>query len=182
MRSAAARLLIEEGPAAVTHRRVATAAGVAAGSATYYFPSREELYAQAVSAAEELRASGAEQFAAELTRRRRGATRTAQLLLETLYYPRLTADVVPVRLEPMISATREPGLASIMRAHRPRLLAALGTVLTKCNPSARHVSEADLELIALSIDGALLYGAAGEDDPVPYATAMVARLVSLIEV
>lgn len=181
MRSAAARLLIEEGPAAVTHRRVAAAAGVAAGSATYYFPSRDELYAQAVEGAEDLRAEGAERFAAELSHRRRGPRRTAELLLETLYYPRVTADVVPLRLEPMLAASRQPGLATIMREHRPRLLAALRTVLAKCDPSAADTADTDLELIALTIDGALLHGGTESGvDPVPFATEMVARLVALI--
>lgn len=180
MRKAAAQLLIDEGPAAITHRKVAAAAGVAAGSATYYFPSRDELYAQAVASAEDLRAEGAERFAAQLTRRRRGATRTAQLLLETLYYPKLTADVVSVRLQPMLSATRDPALTSIMRDHRPRLLAALRTVLSKCVESCADVPDTDIELIALTIDSSLLYGAATTDDPVPFATEMVARLVTLI--
>ena len=43
MVEAAAHLLIEEGFGAVTHRRVARAAGVPQGSASYYFPTSASL-------------------------------------------------------------------------------------------------------------------------------------------
>ena len=181
MRDAAARLLITEGPAAVTHRRVAAVAGVPAGSASYYFPSREDLYAQAVAAAEDVRADSAERFAAGLRARRRGPERTAELLIEAMYAPRLTPDVVTVRLEPMISASRTPVLAEIMRAHRARLLAALGEVLAKSGYTAASLGR-NLDLVALTIESSLLYGAAsGQADPVRFATTTVAHLLALTE-
>jgi DNA-binding transcriptional regulator YbjK len=181
MRAAAARLLIAEGPAAVTHRRVAAEAGVPAGSAAYYFPSREELYAQAVEAAEDLRAAAAEGFASRLVERRRGTTRTAELLIEALYSPRLTPDVVSVRLEPMISASRTPRLAEIMRDHRPRLLGALRTVLVRSGYPAAAEGR-NLELVAFTIESSLLYGSAsGEADPVRFAAGTVAHLLSVLE-
>ena len=44
---AALSLIAQQGFAAVTHRRVAAAAGVPLGSTTYYFDSREHLLREA---------------------------------------------------------------------------------------------------------------------------------------
>jgi DNA-binding transcriptional regulator YbjK len=49
--TAAADLLLEGGPPAVTHRAVARRAGVSLGSTTYYFADRHELVAAAVDRA-----------------------------------------------------------------------------------------------------------------------------------
>ncbi|WP_418062249.1 TetR/AcrR family transcriptional regulator [Pimelobacter simplex] len=180
MVDAAARLLIEEGPDAVTHRKVAAAAGVPAGSAGYYFPTRQELYAAAVAAAEGVRTAGAAARAAALPRRRRSATATAALLLEVLYAPALDRAVVTRRLQPMLEATSDPDLRPIMAASRPALLAALRETLDRCGWGEVGAS-ADFDLVVRMLDAALLYGAAaGDDDPVADAVADVARLLELV--
>jgi DNA-binding transcriptional regulator YbjK len=180
MVDAAARLLIEEGPDAVTHRKVAAAAGVPAGSAGYYFPTRQELYAAAVAAAEQVRSAGAAERAAALPRRRRTATATAALLLEVLYAPALDRAVVTRRLQPMLEATSDPDLRPIMAASRPALLAALRETLDRCGWGAVGAS-ADFDLVVRMLDAALLYGAAaGDEDPVADAVADVARLLELV--
>lgn len=179
MRDTAARLLIDEGPSGVSHRRVASAAGLPTGSATYYFPSKAALYEAAVAAAEDVRVAAATERAASLPQRERGAAATARLLLETFYAPDLRPDVVHVRLEPMLDATRTPGLAEIMRASRPRLLTALRTVLRRCGYTA-VADGPDLELLATTIDAGLLYAnGSGEDDPIDAACSFVARLLEL---
>jgi DNA-binding transcriptional regulator YbjK len=180
MVEAAARLLIDEGPEGVTHRKVAVAAGVPTGSATYYFPTRAELYAAAVAAAEALRSTSARERAEALSRRTRTARRTAELLLEVLYAPALDEAVVRRRLRPMLEATADPQLRPIMAAARPALLDALRTVLERSGWEAVARS-ADLELAARMIDASLLYGAAaGDEHPVEGAVAAVARLLELI--
>ncbi|UUW92144.1 TetR family transcriptional regulator [Nocardioides sp. WV_118_6] len=180
MVDAAARLLIEEGPDAVTHRKVAAAAGVPAGSAGYYFPTRQELYAAAVAAAEQVRSAGAAERAAALPRRRRSATATAALLLEVLYAPALDRAVVTRRLQPMLEATSDPELRPIMAASRPALLDALRETLDRCGWGAVGAS-ADFDLVVRMLDAALLYGAAaGDEDPVADAVADVARLLELV--
>jgi AcrR family transcriptional regulator len=176
---AAARLLIEHGPAAVTHRRVAEEAGVPAGSANYYFPSKAVLYAEAVRTAEDLRGRGAQAYAEALPARPRTARETARLLVEAFYAPGLSADVVSVRLEPMLAAQADPELRSIMVASRPRLLDALRVVLRRCG-HAQVAAGPDVDLVAQMIDASLLYaGLAGEPDPVEVATGSVARLLEL---
>ncbi|MBM7518885.1 TetR/AcrR family transcriptional regulator [Nocardioides nitrophenolicus] len=180
MADAAARLLIEEGPDAVTHRRVAAAAGVPAGSAGYYFATRQELYAAAVTAAEQVRTTAAAAHARSIARRGRSARRTAELLLEVLYAPALDPAVVTRRLRPMLAATADPELRPIMAASRPALLAALRETLDRCGWSA--VAEgADFELVVRMLDAALLYGAAvGDEDPIADAVGDVARLLELV--
>ncbi|MCR1784221.1 TetR family transcriptional regulator [Nocardioides carbamazepini] len=180
MTEAAARLLIEEGPDAVTHRRVAAAAGVPAGSAGYYFPTRQELYAAAVAAAEGIRSAGAAERARSLPRRRRSASATAALLLEVLYAPALDGAVVTRRLQPMLEATADPDLRPIMAASRPALLDALRDALERCGWS--EVAESrDFDLVVRMLDAALLYGAAtGDEDPVADAVIDVARLLELV--
>jgi len=180
MVDAAAHLLIEEGPDAVTHRKVAAAAGVPAGSAGYYFATRQELYAAAVAAAEQVRSTGAAARAAALPRRRRTASATARLLLEVLYAPALDRAVVTRRLQPMLEATSDPLLRPIMAASRPALLAALRETLDRCGWGTVGES-ADFDLVVRMLDAALLYGAAaGDEDPVADAVADVARLLELV--
>lgn len=58
--TAARQLLINEGMKAVSHRRVAEAAGVPIGSVGYYFSSREELLLQCLTADDEARAGTAQ--------------------------------------------------------------------------------------------------------------------------
>lgn len=176
---AAAHLLIDQGPSAVTHRRVAEAAGVPAGSANYYFPAKAQLYAEAVHEAEEIRGTAAVRFAHDLARRQRGHAVTARLLIETFYAPGLRHDVVTTRLEPMIAAHRDPELRAIMLSARDRLLGALRTVLDKSGHAA-VAQGPDIDLIAQLIDASLLRaGLSGEPDPVAVAASSVGRLLQL---
>ncbi len=180
MAEAAARLLIEEGPDAVTHRRVAAEAGVPAGSAGYYFATHQKLYAAAVAAAEEVRTAGAAERARSITRRSRSARRTAELLLEVLYAPALDPAVVSRRLQPMLAATADPELRPIMAASRPALLDALRDALERCGWAVVAESP-DFDLVVRMLDAALLYGAAvGDEDPIADAVADVARLLELV--
>lgn len=179
MTRAAAALLIAEGPEAITFRNVARAAGVAEGSASYYFPSKRALYAAAVRAAEALRTSSARATAESLAVAERTPDETAGLLLEVLYAPALGPDVVSRRLEPMLDATRSPELHDVMAASRPHLLESLRIVLRRSGHAAVADSP-DVELVAQQIDAGLLYGAlAGEQDPVGFARRGVARLLEL---
>jgi DNA-binding transcriptional regulator YbjK len=178
---AAATLLIQHGPGAVTHRRVAAEAGVPAGSATYYFPSKAVLYAEAVRRAEELRSDGAMAYAQAIPERDRTPVETARLLIETFYAPELDPDVVTVRLEPMLAAHRDPELRATMAEFRPQHLAALRVVLRR----SRHAGVADgpdVDLLAQMIDASLMYaGMTGDTDPVAAAARSVGRLLELAD-
>lgn len=176
MRAAAARLLIDRGPDAVTHRQVADAAGLPQGSASYYFPHREGLFLAAVEEAERLRVAGAQAYADALLRRTRTPATTARLLVEALYAPHLEPDVVALRLAPMLEATRTPSTAAVMAASWPQLLAALRTVLDACG--YQQIDDEDVVQLRLLADAALLYAAtAGSLDAIDYAVQRLARLL-----
>jgi DNA-binding transcriptional regulator YbjK len=177
MTDAAARLLIQEGPRAITHRGVAEAAGVPLGSANYIAGTRQELYASAVAAAEELRSRSATELAESLPNRARDAREIAGLLLATWYAPGLTDDVVHARLEPMLGAAADAELQQIMARSRPTLLAALSTVLARSG----HPNFSDIDLLAQVIDASLLYASAsGASEPLVPATDAITRLIELI--
>lgn len=176
---AAARLLIQHGPTAVTHRRVAAEAGVPAGSANYYFPSKAGLYAAAVRGAEEIRRDSAHAYAESIPQRRRSPVETARQLIETFYAPGLDADLLTLRLEPMLAATRDPHLRNTMTEFRPGHLDALRIVLRRSGHPA-IADGPDVDLLAQMIDASLLYaGLAGESDPVDAAARSVGRLLEL---
>ncbi|RLP83692.1 TetR family transcriptional regulator [Mycetocola lacteus] len=178
MVAAAATLLIAEGPRAITHRRVADAAGIPAGSANYLFATRRELYAAAVTSAENVRVTAATRVAEALPRSERDAVATASLLLETWYAPQTDPNLVRVRLEPMLEAGADPELREIMAVSRPRLLAALETVLDRCG----FGGVGETEMIAQMLDASLLYAVgAGEADPRLAAARQVARLLDLLK-
>jgi DNA-binding transcriptional regulator YbjK len=176
---AAAALLIKHGPAAVTHRRVATEAQVPQGSANYYFPSKAVLFAEAVHRAEEMRRDAAQAFASTIPAKSRSAEDTARLLIETFYAPKLEDDVVTTRLEPMLAAYRDPHLRNEMIHFRPGHLEALREVLRRSGRA--DVAEGpDVDLMAQMIDASLLYAAlSGDSDPVAAAARSVGRLLTL---
>lgn len=186
MAAAAARLLIDEGPSAVTHRRVAEAAGLAAGSGNYYYPSKKELYRAAVAGAEDLRAQSALGIARKcvaLTNTGRGSTLAwvAAQLMAIYFAPRLGPDVVTTRLNPILEAGRDPELQEIIRNHQPLLGEALNIGLERM--AGQTLGNEDLELLMQSIGASLLYGfALGMDDPLDYAARQVARILELLGV
>src|SRR6266498_562388 len=65
--TAAVRAIAEVGAGNVTHRRIATLAGVPLGSTTYYFPTLDDLVAAALREAVEYSRAGLEVWAEELT-------------------------------------------------------------------------------------------------------------------
>lgn len=176
---AAARLLIDEGPSAVTHRKVADAAGVPAGSANYYFPAKSQLYAEAVREAEAIRGASAMDAAQGLAKRNRSEIATARLLIETFYAPGLRPDVVTTRLEPMLAAHRDPQLRTIMMESRGQLLTALRVVLERSGYEDVAAGP-DIDLMAQLIDASLLRaGLSGEGDPIVVAALSVGRFLEL---
>jgi AcrR family transcriptional regulator len=182
MAEAAARLLISDGPAAITHRRVAEAAGLAAGSGNYYFRSKQALYAAAVAGAEDLRARLAQEHAEALDAAPRTREQIAAELLDVYFAPGLAGDVVGIRLLPMLDAARDAGLQDIMRAHRPLLARAVNTALERM--IGRGLPERDVELLMQVIAAAVLHADGTSHDgglgSAPAAAATVARVLDLL--
>jgi AcrR family transcriptional regulator len=181
MAEAAARLLISDGPAAITHRRVAEAAGLAQGSGNYYFTSKQALYAAAVEGAEELRSREAQARAEALDARPRSPEQIARELMDVFFAPGLAADVVALRLLPMLDASRDPGLQQIMSAHRPRLARAVATALERM--TGRGLADVDVELVMQVIAASLLHAdGTAPGGSLDSAAATVARVLWLLGV
>ncbi len=177
--SAAADLLCEGGFDAVRHRAVARRAGMPLASTTYYFSSLEDLISNAVEhvgtrESEELRGR-----LAVLSRRRRGAESTAEVLVDMLVgdSPEQVTEQVISRYERYIACARQPGLRDIQR----RILAQrTDAVVEVVDRSGRSVRTELLTALVCAVDGAVVAALVEEGDG-PRATAK-ATLIDVIDV
>ena len=177
--SAAADLLCEGGFDAVRHRAVARRAGLPLASTTYYFSSLDDLIAKAVEhvgtrETEELRGR-----VAALSRRRRGAESTADLLVDLLVgeSPETVTEELISRYERIIACARQPGLRDIQRRILRQRTDAVVEVVER---SGRAVRTELLTALVCAVDGAVVAALVGGGDG-PRATAR-ATLIDVIDV
>jgi DNA-binding transcriptional regulator YbjK len=175
--SAAADLLCEGGFDAVRHRAVARRAGLPLASTTYYFSSLDDLIAKAVEhvglrEAEQLRAR-----VAVLSRRRRGAEATADLLVDLLVGDASVSEALISRYERYIACARQPGLREIQRRILQQRTDAVVEVVER---SGRSVRAELLTALVNAVDGAVVAALVGDGDG-PRATAR-ATLIDVIDV
>ena len=178
--SAAADLLCEGGIDAVRHRAVAARAGLPLASTTYYFSSLEDLIAKAVEyvgmrEAEQLRAQ-----VATLSRRRRGAESTADLLVDLLVGDapgaRMPEQLIS-RYERLIACARQPELRDIQRRILRQRTDAVVEVVER---SGRAVRSELVTALVCAVDGAVVASLV-DDGEGPRATAR-ATLIDVIDV
>lgn len=116
--SAAADLLREGGFDAVRHRAVAQRAGLPLASTTYYFSSLDDLIASAVEHIGMLEVAQLRARIAGVSRRRRTAETTADMLVDLLVEeedsPQIAEQLIS-RYERYIVCARQPGLREIQR-------------------------------------------------------------------
>ncbi|CAJ1504009.1 TetR family transcriptional regulator [[Mycobacterium] kokjensenii] len=116
--SAAADLLREGGFEAVRHRAVAQRAGLPLASTTYYFDTLEDLITHAVEHIGMLEVAQLRARITSLSRRRRSADTTADILVELLVGedadPRIAEELIS-RYERYIVCARQPALREIQR-------------------------------------------------------------------
>ena len=177
--SAAADLLCEGGFDAVRHRAVARRAGLPLASTTYYFSSLEDLIAKAVEhvgtrESEELRGR-----VAVLSRRRRGAESTADVLVDLLVgdSPEQVTERLISRYERYMACARQPGLRGIERRLLQERTDAVVEVVRR---SGRSVRAELLTALVCAVDGAVVAALVGDGDG-PRATAR-ATLIDVIDV
>jgi DNA-binding transcriptional regulator YbjK len=175
--SAAADLLCEGGFDAVRHRAVARRAGLPLASTTYYFSSLDDLIAKAVEhvglrEAEQLRAR-----VAVLSRRRRGAESTADLLVDLLVGDASVSEALISRYERYIACARQPALREIQRRILQQRTDAVVEVVER---SGRSVRAELLTALVNAVDGAVVAALVGDGDG-PRATAR-ATLIDVIDV
>jgi DNA-binding transcriptional regulator YbjK len=178
--SAAAELLCEGGFEAVRHRAVAGRAGLPLASTTYYFSSLDDLIISAVEHIGMLEVAQLRAQVAAVSRRRRGAASTADVLVDLLVNdepgPGQTEQLIS-RYERYIACARQPALRKIQRRNMRQRADAIADAIER---SGRSVLPDVVGQLICAVDGAVIC-ALVEDEPVPRATAR-ATLIEIIDV
>lgn len=177
--SAAADLLCEGGFDAVRHRAVARRAGLPLASTTYYFSSLDDLIANAVEHVGSRETEQLRDRVAALSRRRRGAESTADILVDLLVgdNPERVTEQMISRYERYIACARQPGLRDIQRRILRQRSDAVVEVVER---SGRSVRAELVTALVCAVDGAVVAALVGDGDG-PRATAR-ATLIDVIDV
>lgn len=177
--SAAADLLCEGGFDAVRHRAVARRAGLPLASTTYYFSSLDDLIASAVELIGLREAQQLKDRVGALSRRRRGAESTAEILVDLLVgdSPERATEMLISRYERYIACARQPSLRDIQRRILKQRTDAVVEVVER---SGRHVRADMLTALVCAVDGAVVSAMVG-DGTGPRETAR-ATLIDVIDV
>ncbi|KUI32924.1 TetR family transcriptional regulator [Mycobacterium sp. IS-1742] len=179
--SAAADLLCEGGFDAVRHRAVARRAGLPLASTTYYFSSLDDLIVKAVEYEGTREAERLQERVAALSRRRRGAESTADVLVDLLLGDdapgaRGSEELIS-RYERYIACARQPALRDVQRRILRQRTDAVVAVMER---SGRTVRADFLTALVCAVDGAVVAALVGDGDG-PRATAR-ATLIDVIDV
>jgi DNA-binding transcriptional regulator YbjK len=178
--SAAADLLCEGGFDAVRHRAVARRAGLPLASTTYYFSSLDDLIAKAVEHVGTREAEQLHSRVAALSRRKRGAESTADVLVDLLVGEgpgTRDAEQLISRYERYIACARQPSLRDVQRQIMKQRTDAVVEVVER---SGRCVKSELMTALVCAVDGAVVASLVGVGDG-PRATAR-ATLVDVIDV
>lgn len=178
--SAAAALLCEGGFDAVRHRAVARRAGLPLAATTYYFSSLDDLIVKAVEHVGALEAQQLRERVAALSRRRRGAESTADVLVDLLVGEdpdsRVSEQLIS-RYERYIACARQPALRVVQRRILQQRTDAVVKVVER---SGRSVRAELLTALVCAVDGAVV--AALVDDGDGPRTAARSTLIDVIDV
>ena len=178
--SAAADLLCEGGFDAVRHRAVARRAGLPLASTTYYFSSLDDLVERAVEYVGNREAQVLDTRVAALSRRRRGAESTADVLVDLLVGDgpgtRVSEQLIS-RYERYIACARQPGLRDVQRRIMKQRTQAVVEVVER---SGRSVRAELMTALVCAVDGAVVASLVGVGDG-PRAAAR-STLVDVIDV
>jgi DNA-binding transcriptional regulator YbjK len=179
--SAAAELLCEGGFEAVRHRAVARRAGLPLASTTYYFSSLDDLIASAVAHIGMLEVAQLRAQVATLSRRRRSADKTADLLVDLLVGSesehQLTEELIS-RYERHIACARLPGLREIQRRNMRQRVDAVAEVIER---SGRSVRPELVSALICTVDGAVVSALVDElQDPRAVARSTVIDVIDAV--
>ena len=162
--SAAADLLCEGGFDAVRHRAVARRAGLPLASTTYYFSSLDDLVERAVEYVGTREAETLDTRVAALSRRKRGAESTADVLVDLLVGDgpgtRVSEQLIS-RYERYIACARQPGLRDVQRRIMKQRTEAVVEVVER---SGRSVRAELMTALVCAVDGAVVASLVGVGD------------------
>ena len=178
--SAAAALLCEGGFDAVRHRAGARRAGLPRAATTYYFSSLDDLIVKAVEHVGALEAQQLRERVASLSRRRRGAESTVDVLVDLLVgddpETQISEQLIS-RYERYIACARQPALREVQRRILQQRTDAVVQVVERCGRSLR----AELvPALVCAVDGAVV-AALVDDGDGPRSAARV-TLIDVIDV
>ncbi len=161
------------------HRAVARRAGLPLASTTYYFSSLDDLIARAVEHIAMIEVAQVRARVAALSRRRRGAETTAEVLVDLLVGDTsgqgLTEQLIS-RYERHIACTRLPALRETMRRSLRQRAEAVAEAIER---SGRAVHIQLVCTLICAVDGSVVSALVEGRDP--YASALEA-VVDLIDV
>ncbi|RCV55870.1 TetR/AcrR family transcriptional regulator [Marinitenerispora sediminis] len=174
--AAAADILAEEGFAGVSHRTVATRAGVPLGSTTYYFDSLEDLARQALGRMGERFLTRARALLADFRSRPApdGLEPLARLVVDMIGWSDDTPGL-PLFYESYVQAGRNPGYAAAVREWNAGLVRLLPPAFEH---TGRRLTPEDARLLLALCDG-LLVTALAENTPDPAGSAARALAAAL---
>jgi DNA-binding transcriptional regulator YbjK len=178
--SAAAELLCEGGFDAVRHRSVARRAGLPLAATTYYFSSLDDLIVKAVEHLGALEAQEMREKLAALSRRRRGAEATVDVLVDLLVGDVCETQVneqLISRYERYIACARQPALREVQRRILQQRTDAVVQVVER---SGRSVRPEHVTALVCAVDGAVV--ASLVDDGEGPRSAARATLIDVIDV
>lgn len=162
------------------HRAVARRAGLPLASTTYYFSSLDDLIAKAVEHVGTREAEQLHSRVAALSRRKRGAESTADVLVDLLVGEgpgTRDAEQLISRYERYIACARQPSLRDVQRQIMKQRTDAVVEVVER---SGRCVKSELMTALVCAVDGAVVASLVGVGDG-PRATAR-ATLVDVIDV
>lgn len=184
--TAAAELLCEGGFEAVRHRAVARRAGLPLAATTYYFSSLDDLIVKAVEHVGALEAQQLRERVAGLSRRRRAAEATVDVLVDLLVGDDPSPGDEPgsqvnekliSRYERYIACARQPALREVQRRILQQRTDAVVKVVER---SGRSVRAELVPALVCAVDGAVV--AALVDDGDGPRSAARATLIDVIDV
>ena len=162
------------------HRAVARRAGLPLAATTYYFSSLDDLIVKAVEHVGVLEAQQLRERVAALSRRRRGAESTVDVLVDLLVgddpETRVSEQLIS-RYERYIACARQPALREVQRRILQQRTDAVVQVVER---SGRSVRAELVTALVCAVDGAVV--AALVDDGDGPRSAARATLIDVIDV
>ena len=168
LQHAAADVLAEQGWTALTHRALATRAGVGLGSTTYYFPSAEQLLVAGATQFAEQHLAASRALLAQVPDRRRSASSAARLVADLVLGADATSPALTAFYERYVRAGQTPELRALVIRWNTELRSLVQQGLDR---SGHRVDERRARLLIAALDG-LVVSALAEDDADPVASAV----------
>ncbi len=154
--SAATTVLAEQGTRGLTHRAVDRQAGLAEGTSSAYFRTREALIGALSDFVADRMARDVQALGARLATcpgdHQRAVAEVSRVFARWLDEP----DLLAARLELTVAATRDRALADRFTRWRDELVRMVAEVMARADPTGGTENRASPETLVAALDGVLL--------------------------